>query len=196
MNCNEHTLASGKRIYIYDDLFDFHTLDKLLHFVTGSYYRPVGGLSNYDGELQNYHTFCSTYTKKDIENSKFLEYLPLEIKKQHRLSMETYNSCHVNLVTPSDKFHVHVDTDNDKSKGKGDNNTILMFFPNTNWHIEYGGDTLFLDESGEKVELYSQYTTGRIIILDGSIPHLARPSTILAPHFRYSFVVTFSEFLT
>ena len=130
MNCNKHTLTSGKKVYIYDNVFDFHTSDKLLHFVTGSYYRPI------------------------------------------------------------------VDTDNDKPKGKGDNNTILMFYPNTNWHIEYGGDTLFLDESGEKVELFSQYTPGRIIILDGSIPHLARPSTTLAPHFRYSFVITFSEFLT
>ena len=28
MNCNKHTLTSGKKVYIYDNVFDFHTADK------------------------------------------------------------------------------------------------------------------------------------------------------------------------
>jgi hypothetical protein len=60
-----------------------------------------------------------------------------------------------------------------------------------NWNPEWGGDTLFLNESGEEIQYLSQFKPGRMILFDSSIPHLIRPSTVLAPHHRFSFAAKF-----
>ena len=73
--------------------------------------------------------------------------------------------------------------------------TSALYYVSSDWHIEYGGDTLFLDEHAQDVELFTQYKTGRFIVFDSRIPHLIRPSTILAPHFRFSVVLKFTEIL-
>ena len=54
-----------------------------------------------------------------------------------------------------------------------------------------GGDTLFLDQSGENIEFCSQYKTDRLIIFDSSIPHIIRPSTNLSPYYRLSLAMKF-----
>jgi hypothetical protein len=199
MKKQEYIINTDKKVYIYDDLFNFNTQEKIAHFVWSSFYKPIALDRGYDGNTQGDITISSGFSKEDLGRLQFLDYLPDELKLKHKLSLDTYQSSFVNLVTPSDRFHVHTDNSvpNDDFYAEGEKGmfTSALYYVSNDWHIEYGGDTLFLDEQGQDVELYSQYKTGRFIIFDSRIPHLIRPSTVLAPHYRFSVVLKFTEIL-
>tara|TARA_R110002051_G_C8737119_1_gene498587 strand:- start:1450 stop:1890 length:441 start_codon:yes stop_codon:yes gene_type:complete len=144
---------------------------------------PVG-TDGPDSNVKNHTSMISSYNKDDVGNSKFFDYLPEDIKNEHSISIDSMFNCNINLVTPSDRFHVHVDS------GDGSRVTVL-YYPNANWNIEFGGDTLFLDRDGENIEFYSQYKTDRLVAFDSRIPHLIRPSTYLAPYYRISLAMKF-----
>ena len=196
MRKQDLTTKAGKKIYIYDDVFDFSTQDKLAHYIWSSYYKPVGVDRGFDGNTSNHLTMMSIFSEEEHKNSHFFDYLPEEIQKEHNIGLHTLSHGFANMVTPSDRFHVHSDNTVPDPKtflpeGELDHDISLLYYPSIDWHIEYGGDTLFLDETGLNVEFFSQYTSGRIIIFDCTIPHLMRPSTTLAPNFRFSWVIKF-----
>ena len=191
MKSQEHIINTDKKVYIYDDLFNYNTQEKIAHFVWSSVYKPVALDRAYDGNIQGDVTISSGFSKEDLQRLQFLDYLPDELKLKHKLSLDTYQTSFVNLVTPSDRFHVHTDN----SIGDRGMFTSALYYVSSDWHIEYGGDTLFLNEEGQDVEFYTQYKTGRFIVFDSRIPHLIRPSTTLAPHYRFSVVLKFTEIL-
>lgn len=126
----------------------------------------------------------SAYSKDDVVNSNFFNYLSGDIKNKHSVSIDSMFNCNINLVTPSDRFHIHTDSG-------GGSRVTALYYPSNNWNIEFGGDTLFLDQSGENIEFCSQYKTDRLIIFDSSIPHIIRPSTNLSPYYRLSLAMKF-----
>ena len=196
MRKQDLTTRAGKKLYIYDEVFDYSTQSKLEHYIWSSYFKPVGVDRGFDGNTSSHLTMMATYSKEDHETSHFFDYLPKEIQEEHNISLDTYSHGFGNLVTPADRFHVHSDNSVPDpgtyyKDDEIDHDISLLYYPSMNWHVEYGGDTLFLDETGLTVEFFSQYTSGRIIIFDCTIPHLMRPSTTLAPHFRFSWVIKF-----
>lgn len=176
------TTETGKNIWVYDNLFTYQQRTWLYEYATSSLFR-IRGSDNGILEYKEHISVVSTYTTHDLKDSQMLEFMPQEIKDKHRLSYDTADDTMVNLCTPADRFHVHVDNDS--------NGRTMVYYLNLNWHIEWGGDTLFTDESGENVEYVSQFKPGRLILFDPKIPHVIRPSTVLAPHFRFTLATKF-----
>ena len=61
------------------------------------------------------------------------------------------------------------------------------------WDLEWGGDTLFLDDDRINISSIIQPKPNRVVVFDAKIPHLIRPSTIIAPQYRFSVNMTFKD---
>ena len=58
--------------------------------------------------------------------------------------------------------------------------------------MEWGGETLFFDESGDAVFVTTP-RTGRLVLFDGAIRHVGRPPTAICPETRFTFALKFVD---
>lgn len=179
----EITTSSGKKIWIYDDVFTYQQRTGFYEQAQSSFFR-IRGSDNDILEYKEHVSVVSMYGLHDTKSMQIYDYIPDEIKEKHHLYYENIDDTMINMVTPSDRFHTHVDNDSEHGR-------TFIYYMNMVWNIEWGGDTLFLDEKAENIEFYSQFKPGRFVLFDPKIPHLIRPSTVQAPHFRFSFASKF-----
>ena len=175
--------SDGKEIYVYDNILGFSNRQSLLRFLSISSFKPVG-IDGPDENVRHHTSMMSSFSKSDVQNCKFLDYIPEEVREEHLISIDNLENCNVNLITPSDRFYVHTDS-------SGGSKKTLLYYPTPNWNVEFGGDSIFLDSNGKDIEFYCQYKTDRLVIFDSSIPHMVRPSTWLAPYYRLSLALKF-----
>jgi hypothetical protein len=180
MSLHIHTTKNDKKIFVFDDVIDFAVQTIIYKFIKDSYFRVIG-IDNPSIETKD-PTLVSNYTIEDLEKSGFI--IPKEVlDKIPLLDLFNIENIMVNLCKPDDIFHVHTDH-------FIKNAYTLIYYTNLKWDIEYGGDTVFLDEH-KNIEFVSQYIPGRIVVFDSSIPHLIRPSTRLAPDYRFTLAIRF-----
>lgn len=168
-----------KKIHIFDDVFGYADRTRFYQFITNSLYR----VGEYDGVILENHktsTLTSKYSDGDVRAMGFS--LPDEITKIVDLSDWKPAAAYANLCRPDDSFHIHTDHHGPM--------WTMLYYVNLDWHIEWGGDTYFLKED-LTIDYVSQFKPGRVVLFDGSIPHLMRPSTRLAPENRFSFVIKY-----
>ena len=89
----------------------------------------------------------------------------------------------INLCTIQDRNHFHVDL--------VEGGLTLLYYPNMEWHREWGGYTLFSNDSGDGVDFTSFYKPGRVIVFDSRISHCIVAGTHEAPFYRLSFVIQY-----
>lgn len=187
MKENQVTLSSGRKIWIYDDVLDHASRELIYLRLKGSYF-VAETADNSIIEQRADVSLASVYTPDDCKYVGIFEKLPEEIKEKHDLNYDKMLSTLVNMGLFSDKYHIHSDT-NPKMT---DNAKTLLYYGNLRWDIEWGGDTVFLDDQCKQIEFYSQYIPGRVVIFDSRIPHLIRPATILAPSYRFTYAMRFA----
>ena len=175
--------SSGRKIHVFEDLFDFATRSQMYNFAVQSMFK-IDGSDNGLLESKEHLSLVSIYGPYDVDRLGVLNNIPEDIKIQYNISSERLRHAMINLCTPSDRFHTHVDNNFKDS-------ITLVYYLNMDWSPEWGGETIFLDEDGTNFEYVSQYKPGKLILFDSRIPHLIRPSTILAPHFRLTFAAKF-----
>jgi hypothetical protein len=174
-------LVNNKSIHIFDNVFDAGLQFSIYTFVKSSYFK-INGSDNNIIEQQHL-TLSSNWTQNDLNESEFV--LPDTITNIIPLTTNYIaEAININLCKPDDVFHVH--TDNHIS-----NSWTLLYYINKKWDVEWGGDTVFLKEDCQTVDFVSQYTPGRVVIFDSSIPHLIRPSTRLAPDYRFTMAIRY-----
>jgi hypothetical protein len=178
----EILLEKNKKVWIFDNIFDLSKRTELYSYATSSLFK-IDGTDNGLLELKDHLSLVSVYTDIDVHRMGILDAISEDVKKEFNIGLDTMSHAMINLCTPADRFHTHVD-----NYGKG---LTMVYYLNMNWDPEWGGDTLFLNETGQDFQYVSQYKPGRMILFDSSIPHLIRPSTVLAPHFRFSFAAKF-----
>ena len=61
----------------------------------------------------------------------------------------------------------------------------MLYYPNTDWDIDWGGETLFFNQEKE-IAFASLCKPNRAVFFDPRILHTARPPTTLANAFRYT----------
>lgn len=180
MSLYTHTTKDNKKIFVFDNVVDFSNQTVIYKFIKDSYFRIIG----YDNDLieSKDPTLVSIYTEEDLNKSQFV--IPQDVLNEIPLmDLFKIQNIMVNLCKPDDKFHVHTDH-------FIKNAYTLVYYVNLKWDIEYGGDTVFLDEH-RNIEYVSQYKPGRIVLFDSSIPHLIRPSTRLSPDYRFTLAIRF-----
>ena len=173
----------NKEIYIYDNVFPTHHTQKFYNFISTSYFT----ISFNDSECKDYphpKLFGASYSKTDIENIEILKLLPKNIKDKFNMTIDTNNRCLVNAVTSNGIYSPHDDAGNDAKWS-------MIYYANLKWDLEWGGDTLFLNDDRTSIYTTVQCVPNRVVVFDASIPHLIRPSTQSAPPYRFSINMTF-----
>jgi len=63
---------------------------------------------------------------------------------------------------------------------------VLLYYANLNWKRQWYGETLFYSEDLKNIIHAVPYTPGRIVWFNGAIPHSIRPSSSMAPQYRFT----------
>ena len=103
---------------------------------------------------------------------------------QEKVFYANYTPNHlINNITPLDTHYPHDDSGTEAKYS-------LLYYLNMDWKLEWGADTLFLDPKTNEITKTVQCKPNRLIMFDAKIPHMIRPSTIIAPQYRYSISIT------
>ena len=189
---------NNRDIFIYDDVFDSHQVQKMYYFILNSSYN----LKVNDDDFLEYktkfsNTFGCSYPRSDAERFKIIEYLPTDIKKKFNISLDTCGRCLVNTITPLDTHYPHDDAGSGlmwKEHGHGlEVKWSFLYYANLKWDLEWGADTLFLTDDRTRISQIAQCIPNRIVIFDPKIPHLIRPATMAATHYRWSINMVFTD---
>jgi len=180
---HKHYDVDGYSCDVYDNLFNRSLRDKFYNFVIRSYFQPSATDTLFI-EHRHHISMASVYDRDDLMKLGLWDAIPEEIKTKHNMDLDHLTHTLINLTTPGDVHHSH--TDNYDSR-----NLTVLYYVNPEWNVEWGGDTLFLDQETENIEFASQFKPGRLVVFDPRIPHLIRPSTTLAPQYRFSIALKF-----
>lgn len=171
-----------KLIDVYDDLFTHHEKTAFLEFVKNSFFKTSG--TDNPSVYGNIEQIYSQYTLDDAASMGFLDSPQVvNLYKKYDLGSHRLHQIRVNLTTNSEKNLIHTDR-------KG---LTLLYYANVDWKLEWGGHTLFMDDTLENVEFVSLYKPGRVVVFDGTIPHMIMTPSNLCPTNRYSFVMQFEK---
>lgn len=153
------TVCDNKKIHIFDNLFSFEERYKFHDFITSSYFR-INGSDDSSNLYRN--QIYSSFNSQDMENMTFYETKGFQtVDSLFSLSSRKIHQIRVNCCLPTESSEVHKDF-----------SLTLLYYVNLKWQINHGGHTIFLNESLSDIEYTSAYVPGRLIIFDGSIPHM------------------------
>jgi len=153
--------------------------------------------------IMGIHDYCETadYTKNNIDfnegnnfrsvkwsklivpNENFdrpdiidniLSLLPQFTSTKYKLNRAYINNSNFSTV---DKMHVDAPNNNEYT---------LLYYANIKWDINWGGETLFYDNSAKEIIASIIPKPGRVVLFQGTIPHSARPVQIHCPEDRYT----------
>jgi hypothetical protein len=168
------TVSGGKFINVYDDVFSYQDRFNLLNFFKKSLYRPTSG------DTYNDDQFYSAFSATDLENTG-IKSVPgfKEICDKFNFFERDLKQIRVNITTPAEKNRIHAD-------GFG---LTFIYYANLEWQVDWGGHTMFLDDSLQEAEFVSVCKPNRVVMFDGSIPHMIMTPSNLCPTLRYAFVI-------
>lgn len=175
----ENTVDRGKKIKVFDNLFDMSTRQRFFNYVQNSMYRI--GWADGDIPEKQHHTYLhSIYTADDLKNMGLLEAFE---KSPLLKEVEGLRLCkaNVNLSTPLDVHFVH----------SHPHKKAVLFYLNLEWHDGWYGETMFYDEQQKNVLFTSPYVPGRVIVFDSSVPHTLKPQSIIAAKHRFTLALFF-----
>lgn len=177
----EVEVDNGRKLRVYDDVFDMEYRHNLYTFAQKSMYR-IGWADGPVVEHKKHQFLHSFYSPEDIERIGLIPKLQTTPVAQE---MDGFNlsKCVMNLSTPSDSNFIHAHPE-DK---------VLLYYINLEWHDGWHGETLFYDEPGKEVVFASAYTPNRLIAFDAKIPHTIRPQSPIAPFYRLTLAMIYTK---
>lgn len=177
----EYIVDKGKSIKVFDDLLTLKQRQELYVFITQSKF-TIGWADGAIIENQSNKFLHSNFSHDDLDRFKILNYLGgTELEKE--IIGYKIEKAIVNLTMPSDYNFVHAH----------DEDLVLLYYANLEWHDGWHGETLFFNESCKEVVFASPFTAGRFILFDASIPHTIRPQSIIASKYRFTFALTLNK---
>jgi hypothetical protein len=166
-----------KLIRVYDNVFSYEERNDLFEFIRSSLYKTTGA-----DDGQGYQIF-SVFSNLDLENFNIKNMGDFKtIVDKFNLNDRSTKQIRVNLSSPAEKNRIHSDR----------SGITLLYYANLEWQIDWGGHTLFLDEDLQEARYVCFYKPNRIVVFDGTIPHMIMTPSPLCPTLRYSFVIQFS----
>jgi len=163
-------------IEVYDDTVPFHIQQHVYDFITNSNFRIKGWEDRDDLEIEK-SDLHSKWTIEDLQNSKLFPYID-KLK-----SFKNFSHCIVNLTKPGDYYYTHT---------HGKETTVILYYANLEWRDSWAGETIFYDDNRNIKNAY-EFTPGRIIIFNGTIPHSIRPQSFNAPQYRFTVSTFFKD---
>lgn len=181
--CKEIIVDRGKKIYVFDDVFELEWKTKAFVFFKESLF-SIGWADQPDPHYAQHMYLHSRYSQEDILKLGILDQIADEkmLSILNGKSLDPNRGAIVNLSTPTDTHFAH-----------SHKNTTFLYYANLTWKEEWAGETLFFNEEVSEIVYTSIYKPGRVIIFDGSIPHSLRTQSKLAPQYRFTFGLFFDS---
>lgn len=171
----------GRSIFIIDNAVTYTEQEKFYNAVVHESYKI--GFEDTDAveRLSNKYLHCS-WSPENLYNSGFRDILA-KTKLWDKVNTLALKRITINLSVPSDTYFPHCHH----------NQWSLIYYANLDWKTEWGGETLFYDNTLSNIVFASAYIPGRIILFDGEIPHSIKSQNDLAPHYRFSLALFFDK---
>jgi hypothetical protein len=179
MNITEHITKSNKKITVYDGGVEFHHMQKMFDYFTNSMYSVKG----YDALYRDYQLF-SKFNLDDIIRCGFYDTEAFKsIDKQYNIMNQDVKQIRVNFSNSAERNRIHEDNVG----------FTILYYGTLKWDIEWGGHTLFMDDNLENVEYTSLYKPGKVVVFDGTIPHMIMTPSIVSEFPRFSLALQIGE---
>ena len=137
---------------------------------------------------QDRHTYQESYihspfAKEDLQEIGFFNEL-VNTPVMEGIKMQNFYRSILNVGQSGDVHWTHAHG----------NETVLLFYVNTEWQEHWGGETLFFDAANRDIIFGSRPTPNRIIKFFGGIPHKITPISRNADHkFRFTLSIFFKN---
>ena len=177
MKYQEHITASGNKIQIWDDLFDFPHRTAFLRKILESNFQFE---SSYDSEIGTQNSNWACFSKLEPAVINFMCLLPQAEPLRLALANRHPDRVWVNAATISNHFYTHSDELLDS------NTKSMLYYANLEWNKNWDGYTIWRDQNSDEIEYVSDYVPGRVVIFDSVIPHKATIQNVKAPPFRFT----------
>jgi hypothetical protein len=187
MTMTKISLPNNRVLDVYDDYFSFNDRYKFFNYIKNSIYK-IGGN---DGSGQEQHDqiqqIYSVFSPADIDKMEFSS-TPLfkEITDRYDLQNRQLKLIRVNFSPPSERNFIHCDAAG----------VTVLYYASITWKLEWGGHTLFMDDNLDEAVYTCIYKPGRMVVFDGTIPHMIMTPTMMATQYRYSLALQFGALPT
>jgi hypothetical protein len=176
----EKYTSSNKKIYIIDNAFLYTDAISFEIFANNCHYKLLSSIPVNLSRSNNERFFGSVLNSMDVDNlgifntSRFKEisYIFNDMK---------IDRSWILCTTPSTKYLYHADDNR--------NSLTFLYYLNSYWHPEWGGETLFCNENGEP-DLAVACKPNRLVICPSEVHH--KPYLITSDaRMRFTFSTTF-----
>ena len=184
-NCRQMFTSNGKLIEIYDNVFTSSEKYSHIRYAQSAPYvlehPTIGTPFWHRNDTFFFHGMGdSDFDKFGFVKTNFYKNIILKKYPSHQIE-KSWIVC----SSPLSSWYFHVDNDDETLNRK-----TLLYYLNSRWNRDWGGETLFANNNGE-CEIAVEYKPGRVVIFDGSIDHRASAVSMKSDEFRFVFVVQF-----
>ena len=179
----KHLKINNKDLYIVDNLFTRQYHDYLYSYTSNMNNYQIGFADSDVLERSIHKYYTAQFHNEDIAYTHFFEEVYKNKKVKEFLTGKKLIRATVNSSTASQVNFPHTHH----------KQWSLVYYINPDWKPEWAGETLFYNEDLSEIVYASIYKPNRCIIFHGSIPHSLRCQSNIAPNYRFSLAMFFSE---
>lgn len=177
-----HLTKEDKEIHVFDGMFETAVRTHIYSFIRNSHFAITGGVVT-DIEKQHEHTMSCFLGEQDLRHLEFFQNADDKF-----LEMAAPQKCsRAFILLQNEKFFSRWHTDGLRYKW------TMLYYANLNWDKDWGGETMFSNETYDTIDLAVQYKPGRVVLFDSSIPHKACLGSPDSPQFRTLLSFNFDE---
>lgn len=156
-------------IEVHDDLLEPHVAElisvEMKRLRWSYYYHSTKKEPGY-----HWHIYCGDSEEEVIKNG-YEMFLPIWEAAKYKLNVEEkhdiegWKRLYANAHTFGVEPNIHTD----------DGEFTMIYYPQMDWDIKYGGGTFVYNEDGKTVDTIAEYKGNRILLFDAHLPHQAQP---------------------
>ena len=157
-------------IEIHDNLLEPHVAELVEDFMKNQlrwhyYYHSHKKKPGY-----HWHVYVGE-TEEDVAAAGGELLLPIwqaanqKLNLKERFRIQGWKRLYCNAHTFGVEPNIHTD----------DGDFTMIYYPQMNWKIEWGGGTFVYKEASETVDTIAEYRGNRVLMFDANLPHQAQP---------------------
>jgi len=154
-------------IDIYDDILEPHIAELIsaeMKNIRWSYYYHSTKIE----PGYHWHIFCGK-DEEEVRQNGYELFLPIWEAAYNilpeKFEIEGWKRLYANAHTFGVEPNIHTD----------DGDFTMIYYPQLDWDIKYGGGTFIYKEDGVTVDTVAEYRGNRLLVFDARLPHQAQP---------------------
>jgi len=168
-------------VQVFDNTLMENSREQLYMFSTTTDYQ-IGWSDTSTFEHRQYPCLHHTLSPREWEKLNFMGSI-INSELISELKGLKFDSATINLSFPSSINFPHTHG----------GSTVLVYDINPEWKHEYYGETIFYDDAMQEATKSVIYKQNRSILFDGTTPHSIRPSSHIAPQYRFTLGIFFTQ---